>query len=138
MINRIKSYIKYNSAPIVPLSIFLFLYIVNLKYHFIDNIIEQKIDILIDIETSLIGILLTVLTIYLSFPKSESVKIRMKKSGHNHILLSNVFIGIISFTVSLLVWLFWDNKVIVLLLFMCGLSNTLITGYYIAILSDYS
>lgn len=108
------------------------------KYGLLSKVPEKKIDALIGIIISIVGIFLTVLTIYLSFPKNDTVKQRMKKTGHNHILLSNICAGIILLSVALLIWLFTNCYSIVICLFCAGLANMLITGYYILVLSNFS
>jgi uncharacterized membrane protein YidH (DUF202 family) len=135
--NRIISKIKYYSGFIVPVIIVSCIFCLDKSFEITINTIK-KTDDLVGIITSLIGILLTVLTIYLSFPKSEDIKRRMKNSGHNYILLSNIAIGIIILTLSLLIWLFTSHNNWVVYLFCGGLSNTLITFYYILVLSKFS
>lgn len=135
---KIISKIKYNSSVVLPVSVITLLVLIDDKYSIISQSSIDKIEILIDVITALIGVLLTVLTIYLSFPKNDSVKQRMKKTGHNHILLSNIAVGILLLSFSLTAWLFSDQCVIVIYSFVGGLANILITGYYILVLSNYS
>lgn len=135
---KFKSKIKYNSSIILPLFVVILLFFIDGKYNIISQISTDKIGTLVDVITALIGVLLTVLTIYLSFPKNDSVKQRMKKTGHNHILLTNISFGILFLTISLLIWLFSERYSVVIYLFCAGLVNIIITGYYILILSSYS
>lgn len=138
VMKKLKSKIKYHSAIIFPILSVILLSVIDNKYGLLSKVPEKKMDALIGIIISIVGIFLTVLTIYLSFPKNDIVKQRMKKTGHNHILLSNICIGIILLSVALLVWLFTNCYSIVICLFCAGLVNMLITGYYILVLSDFS
>lgn len=135
---KLKSKIKYHSAIIFPILSFMLLSVIDNKYGLLSKVPEKKMDALIGIIISIVGIFLTVLTIYLSFPKNDTVKQRMKKTGHNHILLSNICAGIILLSVALLIWLFTNCYSIVICLFCAGLANMLITGYYILVLSNFS
>lgn len=135
---RIISFMKYYSCFILPLLIMLLMLGLNFKYNIINEVLLQKVNIIVDISVNLIGILLTVLTIYLSFPKNETVVRRMKKSGHNFILLSNILLGITMFSISILLWLFFDNEKFTIILFTGGLCNMIVSGYYIASLSYLS
>lgn len=135
---KLKSKIKYHSAIIFPILSFILLSVIDNKYGLLSKVSEKKMDTLIGVIISIVGIFLTVLTIYLSFPKNDTVKQRMKKTGHNHILLSNICAGIILLSVALLIWLFTNCYSIVICLFCAGLANMLITGYYILVLSNFS
>ena len=135
---KLISKIKYHSAIIFPILSFILLSVIDNKYGLLSKVSEKKMDTLIGVIVSIVGIFLTVLTIYLSFPKPDIVKQRMKKTGHNHILLSNICAGIILLSVALLIWLFTNCYSIVICLFCAGLVNMLITGYYILVLSNFS
>lgn len=135
---KIKSLLKYYSCIIVPIIISIIALLINIKYKFITMISPQKIDILIGIIVSMVGILLTVLTIYLSFPKSEIILKRLKFSGHNYILISNIVFGVIFYFIAILVWLFSNYSEGIIILFLCGSVNTIISGYYIAYLSHFT
>lgn len=135
---KIISKIKYHSAIFFPVISTILLLMADKKYKIFLEIPENKIEILVGIIISIVGIFLTILTIYLSFPKTDIIKQRMKNTGHNHILLSNIYVGIIILSISLIIWLFTNQYRIVVCLFCAGLVNLLITGYYILVLSDIS
>ena len=135
---KLISKIKYHSAIIFPILSFILLSVIDNKYGLLSKVSEKKMYKLICVIVSIVGIFLTVLTIYLSFPKTDIVKQRMKKTGHDHILLSNICAGIILLSVALLIWLFTNCYSIVICLFCAGLVNMLITGYYILVLSNFS
>lgn len=133
---KLANKIKYHSAIIFPFCVVIVLLKIDSSYGVFSKIAEEKINILIGVIASLIGIFLTVLTIYLSFPKTDVVRKRMKNTGHNHILISNICVGIIIFSIALLVWLFTAVYPLVIYLFCGGLINLIITGYYILALSN--
>lgn len=132
------SKVKYNSCMIIPLCIAVIITILNWKLKLLDNVTETKIDSLIGIVGALIGVLITVLTVYVSFPKNSEHMIRVRQSGHHHIFVSNIDVGIILFTICILLWLFSIDKNMILILFLSGLSNTIIGAYYISYLTRYS
>lgn len=138
MLKKIISFIKYNSYIIIPVFASIILWRLDKKTHILINVPDEKITVLMDIITALIGVLLTILTIYLSFPKEERTRRRMTESGHNHILICNILTGVIIFVIALVVWLFSTNSNLVIYLFIAGLCNVIITGYYIFVLSRYS
>ena len=95
----------------------------------------QNIDTLISVIVTLIGVLLTVLTIYLSFPKSDKIVERMKQTRHNEILLKNIFCGICLLLVALIIWLFSSHYDLIVILLVSSFSNIIICGYYLYALS---
>ncbi len=135
---KLISKIKYHSAIIFPFCTVMLLLKINTIFEIFSKISGDKMDTLVGVIISLIGIFLTVLTIYLSFPKTDTVRQRMKNTGHNHILLSNICVGVIILSVTLLVWLVTDVYSLVIYLFCGSLINLLITGYYILLLSYFS
>ena len=76
-----------------------------------------KIDTLIGVIVTLIGALLAVLTIYLSFPKNDEIVKRMKQTRHNDIFLKNIFCGVCLQLIALVIWIFssYDTLVFILL-----------------------
>lgn len=134
---KLKSLIKLYSCILIPLLLSVIINCVNPIKLLISQIEIDKINILMGCVATLIGALIAVLTIYLTFPKNETIKRRMYNSGHNQILLSNIFVGIILYILSLLVWLIFENVVVIIMLFLSALFNTIVASYYIAMLSFY-
>ena len=135
---KLKKKIKYHSAIIFPIFCFISLSVIDNKYGLLSKVPEKKMDALIGIIISIIGKSATVLTIYLSFPKNDTVKQRMKNTGHNHILLSNIWCRDHDFKCC-----FADLVVYKLLFYcylpvLCRLSEYAYYGYYILVLSDFS
>ena len=135
---KLLSKIKYYSFLVMPLMVFIVLFLMNRKLKIISLIPYEKIAVLVTIVAALIGALLTVLTIFLSFPKNDTVSRRLKTSGHFNILISNIFAGLVFFILSLLTWLLFNNNDAVIYLFCCGITNMTITGYYIMALSSFT
>lgn len=128
---NISGFIKYHSCIIFPTLLSVLTYFVNNKSNFIDNIEDpNKITSLASLDASLIGVLITILTIYLAVPKNDFVKNRLKASKHEHIYLYNILIGIIVLFSSILSWLFFDNTTFLFIFFIAGISNIAISIYY--------
>lgn len=100
------------------------------KFNFLNINDTDKITFLASLDASLIGVLITILTIYLAVPKSDFVKKRLKDSKHERIYLCNILIGIIVLFVSILSWIFFDNVKLLVILFIAGISNIAISIYY--------
>jgi len=125
-VRNVRGFIKYHSCIIFPAIFSLIAYIVNLKHTFTD-IGSDKITSLVSINTSLIGVLITILTIYLAVPKNDLVKQRFKDSKHERIYLSNILVGIIILFLSII---FFDSILLLIMLFFAGVSNIAIAIYY--------
>lgn len=132
------SKLKSNSYFVFPMLVIITLKLVDIFGNIIENISIQKIDSLINLSISIIGILLIVLTIYLSFPKSDKILERMKKSGHNNILFKNTLTGIILNCLVILIWLLGNQNDICIYFFCGSMPNLIIFGYYIATLFNYT
>ena len=131
---KIKSLFKYWSCIFIPLVVCVTMMITEFKLHFIQEI-NYKIDNLSGVAATLIGVLFTVLTIYLSFPKNEVILKRLKISGHDHVFISNMLMGIALYLCSILSWLLFSNIYFPIYTFCCGCSNLIISVYYITVLS---
>lgn len=126
---RIKSFIKYYSCIIFPVIICaISFYLYTKKNMFLLN--ENKMSSLISIATEFIGILLTILTIYLAVPRNPIRTKQLVTSKHQHIYLSNILTGIILSFLSITTWIFFNNDVLSIIFFMASISNIIITIYY--------
>lgn len=130
---KIKSYLKYYSNFAMPSLIFAICFILSKKFN-IFNISFDKISTLIGVSASFIGVLLTILTIYLAVPKNEQKKERLRASYHEYIYLSNILTGIILFFLSIVIWIFLDTAMLSTLFFLSGIANMAIATYYTFIL----
>lgn len=122
-------FIRYHSCVIFPIFFSGMAYLFNRKFNFA-NICTDKISSLVSLDASLIGVLITILTIYLAVPKSDFIKERLKKSKHEHIYLYNILVGIIVLFASIISWIFFDNATVLVILFIAGISNIAISIYY--------
>ncbi|OUQ69613.1 hypothetical protein B5E53_02410 [Eubacterium sp. An11] len=126
---KIKSKIKLYSFIIFPAII-----IIALKFLMGKSVLKfnfEHMDTLISIIVTLIGILLTILTIYLSFPKNDKIVERMKKTKHNEILLKNIFFGICLLSLAVLLWMFSSYYEEIVILSVASFSNIIICSYYL-------
>ena len=126
---KLKGFFKYHSCIIMPLTTLIICFLINNKWNCFD-INEQKSATLTSIASSFIGVLITILTIYLAVPKSDFIRKRLKESNHEHIYLFNILIGIIIFLISIIYWIFFNNSTVPTILFLAGLTNIAITIYY--------
>ncbi len=127
---NILGFMRYHSCIIFPLSSGILTYFFYQKFNFLNINDTDKITFLASLDASLIGVLITILTIYLAVPKSDFVKKRLKDSKHERIYLCNILIGIIVLFVSILSWIFFDNVKLLVILFIAGISNIAISIYY--------
>ena len=128
-----KRLIKLNSYYIFPGIIACVLFIFIRKS--IITFDFTKTDTLIGVIVTLIGALLAVLTIYLSFPKNDEIVKRMKQTRHNDIFLKNIFCGVCLQLIALAIWIFSSDYTMVFILLTASLSNVVICGYYLYALS---
>lgn len=126
---KIIGFIKYHSYIIFPSITLILCLLVNCKSK-IFYLNDDKALSLISIASSFIGVLITILTIYLAVPKSDFVKKRLKESHHEHIYLFNILTGIIVLFVATMSWIFFNNSTLLITLFFSGITNIIITIYY--------
>ena len=126
---KLKGFIMYHSCIIMPLTTFIICYLINKKWGCFD-IGEQKSTSLTSIASSFIGVLITILTIYLAVPKNEFARKRLRESKHERIYLFNILGGITVLLASIMYWIFFNNSAIPTMLFLAGITNIAITLYY--------
>ncbi len=128
----------YISYPIITI-ILLFIVILILKYFNINvNLASNFSETIVQISGSLIGFLLTAITVFLSFPKDTRVMLRFKKYKHHIIFSRCIFCGIFALITSIFCWIFQSPKILVLIFFILGLENTIISARYIYKLVIYN
>lgn len=98
---------------------------------------ESKMSVVVGIAGSLIGILLTVFTIYIAFPKESKTIQRLVKSGHDGILRRTIVSGVITYTCCVFAWLFEAQNGIVVSLFLSGFSCIFVSLYYISKINKF-
>lgn len=136
VMKKLISLIKLKSCFIIPLITAAIVLFLNKKLSIVDNISSSKVEALIGVIGALMGVLITVLTIYVSFPKESMHMKRIRETGHHHIFISNINMGIILYTICILFWLFGLKDSIIIVMFLSGLSNTIVGAYYITLLTS--
>ena len=135
MKKRISSFCKYYSNFIFPILVFLICFIANNNTTiFLLN--ADKMSLIISVASCFIGVLLTILTIYLAVPKNAVKTKLLRESKHQHIYFANLLTGIVLSFFSILVWIFFDDAFIASASFLASISNMIITIYYTFALID--
>mgnify|MGYP000622360663 FL=1 len=93
---------------------------------------------LIQISGTLIGFLLTAMTIFLSLPKDTQLMHRIKKYEHHKIFSRCVSIGLVILTIDIFLWLIKIPSEFIIFVFLLGLEETLMAAYYIYKLCIYN
>lgn len=126
---KITSRIKYYSFIIFPLLVFVtFFLLYNNKIISID---EAKMETIVSISASMVGVLITVITIFLAIPSKDPERFaRLKNSLHYDIYMRNVIAGIILFLATVLLWFFNAPPYFPVSTFLSGISNSVIVTYY--------
>ena len=136
--NIIKKYC-YISVPVITILIYVLIYFLKQKYNLFLNIELSDDDAtLIQISGTLIGFLLTAMTVFLSLPKDTELMKRIKKHNHHVIFGRCVFFGLLISTVNILLWIFSINPIFLIELFILSLEETLMAAYYIYMLCIYN
>lgn len=138
IVNFIKKYC-YISLPIITIFIYTIIYFLKQKYNLFSNInISKDEATLIQISGTLIGFLLTAMTIFLSLPKDTELMKRIKKHKHHIIFGRCVFLGLLIATLNIILWIFSINETFLIMLFILSLEETLVAAYYIYKLCIYN
>lgn len=126
---EIRGFIKYHSSVIFPVLVFIICNLIDLKFDNI-SISENKATALFSVTATFVGVLITILTIYLAVPKTKQIKAQLIISKHERIYLTNLLMGIIMFMVAIFVWLFGNSSMFLTIFFCCGTTNLCIALYY--------
>jgi hypothetical protein len=114
------------------------MYILSIKIDFFKLNFNDDSSTIIQIAGTIIGFLLTAITIFLSLPKDTDLMKRVKKYNH-HIIFGRCIIGGLIFsTLSIILWIFNVNCTILITIFGLSLEETLMSAYYIYKLSIYN
>ena len=135
MKNFIKKYC-YLSIPIVTCIIIFIIHLTKILVF--SGIIVNEASNIIQISGTLIGFLLTAITIFLSLPKDTKLMQRIKKYNHHKIFSRCVSIGLILLTLDICLWLIKVPNTYIVLIFLLGLEETLMAAYYIYKLCIYN
>lgn len=101
--------------------------IINLKANFSETIIS--------ISGTLIGFLFTAMTIFFSLNKDSEYMQYLKMFNHHLIFSKLVIIGIAALVINIIIWLFDFNMKLLIITFIIGLEETVMSAYYIYIIS---
>lgn len=133
--NFIKKYC-YVSVPMIISILLVVMYFLNI----FDNLklSETDTNTLVGIIGSLVGFLLTAITIFLSLPKDSIVMKRVKKYNHHKIFARCIMIGIICSCLTIFLWMFKVNDNIIVLFFISSILEVIMSAYYIYTFCLYS
>lgn len=84
---------------------------------------------------TLLGVLLTVFTIYVAFPRTSAVYKRISQSGHDRIFKLNIIVGSLLFIATIIIATVGVPLMVVTAVFLGGLPTIGIALYYIYKLS---
>lgn len=135
MKNFIKKYC-YLSIPVVTCIIICIIHITKILDF--SSIFVDEASNIIQISGTLIGFLLTAITIFLSLPKDTKLMQRIKKYNHHKIFSRCVSIGLILLTLDICLWLIKVPNTYIVCIFLLGLEETLMAAYYIYKLCIYN
>ena len=93
--------------------------------------IEGYLSTIVGISGSLIGFLFTAMTIFFSLNKDSSYMKNFKRYNHHIIFSRLVTFGIITLCLNIVCWLFKANTHLIILLFIVGLEESIMSSYYI-------
>ena len=126
----------YLTVPIITCVLLCFIHLTKIL-NFSSIFIEEPSN-LIQISGTLIGFLLTAMTVFLSLPKDTKLMQRIKKYNHHKIFSRCVSLGLIILTLDICLWLVKIPNVYIVFGFLLGLEETLMAAYYIYGLCIYN
>ena len=135
MKNFIKKYC-YLTVPTITCIIICIIYFPQIVDFF--KVFIDEPSNLIQISGTLIGFLLTAMTVFLSLPKDTKLMQRIKKYNHHKIFSRCVSMGLIILTIDILLWLVKISNIYIIFCFLLGLEETLMAAYYIYKLCLYN
>lgn len=129
-VEKVRIFIKkycYFCVPIITILILVLLYC-NKIIILPDN--DNYFPTLVGIGGTLIGFMLTAMTIFFSLNKNTQYMQNFKKYNHHIIFSRLVTFGITFLCMNIISWLFNFNKYIILISFILGLEETIMAAYY--------
>ncbi len=135
MVSKIKSTVKKFSYIIMPLLVLIICLKVNSsKYNFFNQTMYEKMEVLAGISGTIASILIAILTIYISLSNNDKIK-RLKQTEHTKILINNIAMGIFLFFLYIIFWIVNFPSFYTMIVFLCALSNLIVTIYYVVVIS---
>ncbi len=126
MIKLIKQYC-YIVFPIVTIIVLIFSYF---KFEYIKSL-TYDISTIIQMSGTLVGFLVTAITIFASVPKNTEYMKRFEKHQHKKIFGRCISLGIIFLVICIIIWLLRFSDMFIALVFVLGLQETIISAYYL-------
>lgn len=137
MINNIKK-TCYISMPIIIGIILTVLFFINKLFFKYDFDLSNKISTIIGIVGTLIGFLLTAITIFSGIPKDNVIFKRVIKYKHHIIFSKCVLFGIFFSSITIFIWIIGLNNNLILLGFILSFLETIMASWYIYKFSIFS
>lgn len=135
---KIKSFLRLFSPILVPGCVLLISYLIpKIPFCTLSLPCQDKANLIVNLDGTFIGVLITIFTIYVSFPLSSQIRKNFTKSKHQSIFILHIWTGTIFYMLSIFAYLLFDQYALVTILFFMGMSNFFVTAYYITVLVKY-
>lgn len=125
-----KNFIKQYCYCIFPVATTIILIIAYFKVQYLKTI-EYDVATIIQIAGTLIGFLLTAITIFASIPKNTDYMRRFVKHQHETVFRRAISLGMIFLSICIFIWIVQIPNEIIALMFILGLEETLFSAYYL-------
>lgn len=114
----------------------------SITYTFISKFVnieisDEFIPNLINVSGVLAGFLFTALGILISLPRNKFIKYLLE-TGHMKIIYNSMILGVVTLLISMILGLFNILIKVVIYMFIIGISETLVSAYYLYRVSYYS
>jgi len=137
MSKKFSSELRRYSYIILPSIIMLMCWFLDKNFSLLSDIKSETVSSVAGISGDIIGLFLTIFTIYVAFP-SENITIkRLRKSGHGKIFTMNIWIGVGLSIVCIFSWLFNISDKASIIFFASSFGNIVTAMYYIATIGSY-
>ena len=134
--DKIVCFLRRNMWHFIFLAIFLALFIIHNSHAIFDEtFLSEKEDVIIGMSGTLLGFIITALSLYYTLPIKDSVKQNLKLYGFDVIIPRTMFMAIVLFALDIVLFLFQINIVLIICLFFFGLSETILATVYLIVLS---
>ena len=134
-----KNFIKKYCYLTIPIGTCIIICIIHFtKLIKFSEVFVDEASNIIQISGTLIGFLLTAITIFLSLPKDTKIMQRIKRYNHHKIFSRCVSMGLIILTIDICLWLIKVSNIYIVFGFLIGLEETLMAAYYIYKLCIYN
>ena len=109
----------------------------SLIFIFFDNseYFINCLDIITSISGTLIGFLVTAMSLFFTLPIKEEIKRKIMEFQYNIIIPRVMFLGIISFLIEIIIYIIYPLYYILYPIFIFGLLQTVYSVWYIIILA---